>query len=146
MARLVALGDSLTQGFQSGAIFHTEWSYPAMIARSLGLNLPLEFRFPRFPGSGLPLNIEAMLRRMAASLGPDIGAGEWFLHFPQLLNQFVDEVEDLYERGAGASPAAIVAGGGEGFGKRAAGPRHYQSQSSLPAERPEVERHWDSRG
>ncbi|NTU79159.1 MAG: lipase [Chloroflexales bacterium] len=106
MARLVALGDSLTQGFQSGAIFRTEWSYPAMIARALGLNIPLEFRVPRFPGSGLPLNIEAMLRRMAASLGPDVSLGEWLLQFPMLLNQFVDEVEDLYERGAGAGPAA----------------------------------------
>jgi hypothetical protein len=31
--RLVALGDSLTQGFQSGAIYNTQLSYPMLIAR-----------------------------------------------------------------------------------------------------------------
>ncbi len=55
--KLVALGDSLTQGFHSGAIFQTDWSYPAMIARSMNLAIPTQFRIPRFAGSGLPLNI-----------------------------------------------------------------------------------------
>jgi hypothetical protein len=105
MAKLVALGDSLTQGFQSGAIFNTEWSFPALIARAMLLPLPDGFRFPRFPGSGLPLNIEAMLRSMATELGPDISGEEWLVRFPLLLNRFVDEVEDLYERGSGAAPA-----------------------------------------
>lgn len=107
MAKLVAMGDSLTQGFQSGAIFNTHWSYPAMIARTLNLQVPTEFRIPWFPGSGLPLNIEAMLRWMGQSLGPDINGAEWILHFPLLLNRFVDEVEDLYERGSGSVPAAF---------------------------------------
>lgn len=105
MARLVALGDSLTQGFQSGAILQTAWSYPALIARSLGLHIPDDFRVPHFPGSGLPLNIEELLRSMARTLGPDISRLEWFTSFPVLLNRFIDEVEDLYERGAGARPA-----------------------------------------
>jgi len=34
--RLVSVGDSLVQGFQSGAIFNTHLSYPALIARELG--------------------------------------------------------------------------------------------------------------
>jgi hypothetical protein len=34
--RLVLIGDSLTHGFQSGAIFHTELSYGAIVARELG--------------------------------------------------------------------------------------------------------------
>ena len=34
--RLVTIGDSLTQGFQSGAIFNTKLSYPMMIAREMG--------------------------------------------------------------------------------------------------------------
>jgi hypothetical protein len=29
MAKLVAIGDSLTQGFQSGAILRTDLAYPA---------------------------------------------------------------------------------------------------------------------
>jgi len=107
VAKLVALGDSLTQGFQSGAIFRTDLSYPALIARSFGLRVPYEFRVPSFPGSGLPLNLELMLRSMALTLGPDISMGEWFFRFPGLLSRFIDEVEDLYERGAGARPAAF---------------------------------------
>lgn len=105
MARLVAIGDSLTQGFQSGAIFHTAWSYPALIARSFGLRIPEDFRVPHFPGSGLPLNIEELLRWMARELGPDISGIEWFVNFPTLLSRYIDAVEDLYERGAGARPA-----------------------------------------
>jgi hypothetical protein len=31
MTKLVAIGDSLTQGFQSGAILKTTWSFPTMI-------------------------------------------------------------------------------------------------------------------
>jgi len=34
--RLVAIGDSLTHGFRSGATFNTDLSYPALIARELG--------------------------------------------------------------------------------------------------------------
>ena len=34
--RLVVIGDSLSHGFQSGAIFNTELSYPAIIAHELG--------------------------------------------------------------------------------------------------------------
>jgi hypothetical protein len=34
--RLVTIGDSLTHGFQSGAIFNTDISWPAIVARELG--------------------------------------------------------------------------------------------------------------
>jgi len=33
MHRLVCLGDSVTQGFKSGAIFQPKLSFPAIIAR-----------------------------------------------------------------------------------------------------------------
>ena len=39
--RLVAIGDSLTHGFQSGAIFNTDLSYPAIIAAELGWLRPV---------------------------------------------------------------------------------------------------------
>src|SRR5689334_3341715 len=52
--RLVAIGDSLTHGFQSDAIFNSDWSYPAMIARELGWYD--QFRHPEYRGfGGLPL-------------------------------------------------------------------------------------------
>jgi hypothetical protein len=55
----VAIGDSLTHGFQSAAIFNTDLSHPAIIAYEMGM---LDrFRFPRYDGhGGLPLNIELL--------------------------------------------------------------------------------------
>jgi hypothetical protein len=108
MAKLVAIGDSLTQGFQSGAILKTEWSYPSMIARSFGLSVPTDFRIPSFFGSGLPINIEELLRFMETKLGNEISTDEWILRFPFLLEQFIDGVEDLYERGRGSKPSVFT--------------------------------------
>jgi GDSL-like Lipase/Acylhydrolase len=107
MAKLVAIGDSLTQGFQSGAILKTEWSYPSMVARALGLSVPTDFRIPSFFGSGLPINIEELLRFMETQLGNEISIDEWILRFPFLVEQFIDEVEDLYERGRGSKPSTF---------------------------------------
>ena len=66
--RLVALGDSLTHGFQSFAIYNTDRSYPKLIAECLGLSDD-EFRVPSYrPASGQPdymgpaLNLEYMAR------------------------------------------------------------------------------------
>ena len=55
--RFVAIGDSLTHGFQSGAVFNTDLSYPAIVAHELGW---LEsFNYPKYEGlGGMPLNIE----------------------------------------------------------------------------------------
>src|SRR5262245_29546172 len=66
--RLVAIGDSLAQGFQSGAIFRTDLSFPNLIARELGLGD--KFRYPRYGGpGGLPLNIEHVVHRLEHKLG-----------------------------------------------------------------------------
>lgn len=106
MPKLVAIGDSLTQGVQSGAIFKTELSYPALIAEAMGLNVPNDFRVPRFPGSGLPVNIEWLLRSMHRELGDEINSREWISELPFLLADRLDYIEDLYERGAGSRPAS----------------------------------------
>ncbi|MEM8779880.1 MAG: SGNH/GDSL hydrolase family protein [Cyanobacteria bacterium P01_G01_bin.49] len=104
MVKLVAIGDSLTQGFQSGAIFHTDRSFPVMIARSIGLNIEQDFLVPKFPGSGLPLNIEAALRYMEQELGQDINLFEWITKFPSLFGKFTDQTETIYETGVGSQP------------------------------------------
>ena len=68
--RLVVIGDSLTHGFQSGAIFNTDLSYAAIIARELGWD---GFRFPRYGGpGGIPLNIEYILRDLEQRFGAEI--------------------------------------------------------------------------
>jgi lysophospholipase L1-like esterase len=106
MAKLVAIGDSLAQGFQSGAIYRTDLSFPAMIARSMSLSIPSNFPIPPlFPGSGLPFNIEQFLRWLRTPLGSEIDLFEWSFRFPLLLEQFMDGVENLYEREDGSRPA-----------------------------------------
>ncbi|HXW34319.1 MAG TPA: hypothetical protein VEJ87_07045, partial [Acidimicrobiales bacterium] len=71
--RLVTLGDSLTQGFQSLAILKTHLSWPALVADALGLS-GSDFRVPTYDGfGGLPLNLEVCARgiqRQVRRFGP----------------------------------------------------------------------------
>lgn len=98
--RLVALGDSLTQGVMSAAIFATDLSYPALIAREMGLR-PDQFRIPAFHGfGGLPLNLEYILRRLEEHYGPDLGTLD-LLGAPFRIRAWMDEIEDYWERGDG---------------------------------------------
>jgi len=101
---LVAIGDSLTQGFQHGAIHKTGWAFPAIVARALGLDVPLEFRVPRISGPGLPLNLEDLLRVVRDKLGSNLSRAEWILKFPRVARDYIDCIEDYYERGGGTLP------------------------------------------
>lgn len=107
-ARLVSIGNSLTQGFGSLAITNTHQSYPALIATALGLDLDQQFRQPDFRGSGgLPCSIEWLARRLQQRFGADFSlfeAGPVVLALGDLL----DEVEDYWERGPGSRPGADV--------------------------------------
>ena len=102
MPKLVAIGDSLTQGVQSGAAFETLLSYPALIAEAMGLDVPNDFRVPTFAGEGLPLNIEWLLHSMGRKLGKSINWFEWRFEVPLLLADRFDRTEDMYERGPGS--------------------------------------------
>ena len=103
MAKLVAIGDSLTQGFQSLAIQKTNLSYPAMIAECLGIPIP-DFRVPDFMGKGgLPFNIEWLSRELEIKYGKDIGIFEWPFATDHIID-LLDDVEDYWERGKGAQP------------------------------------------
>lgn len=99
--RLVAIGDSLAHGFQSGAIFNTDISFPAIVAYELGWID--RFRYPRYggPGGGLPFNIEYLLRDFESRFGAETS----LLELPFALfrgRQFLDGVEDYWERGPGS--------------------------------------------
>ncbi|WP_007513275.1 hypothetical protein [Pseudofrankia saprophytica] len=98
--RIVAIGDSLTHGFQSGAVFNTALSYSAVIAHELGWSG--HFRYPTYDGyGGIPFNIELFARKAAEKFGRQV---DWF-EAPLAAfwaRQFADEVEDYWERGAGA--------------------------------------------
>jgi lysophospholipase L1-like esterase len=101
-AKLVAIGDSLTQGFQSGSIFKTHISYPAMIAGCLGEN---HFKVPDFTGeNGLPANLEALFRLLADRYGETVDLLEVPGAFLSV-TRFLDRVEDYWERGLGNAPS-----------------------------------------
>ncbi len=105
--RLVTIGDSLTHGFQSGAIFNTDLSYPAVIAHELGWFD--QFRFPRYNGfGGLPLNIELLLRDLEQRFGEQLDWWEVPIA-PFRVRQFLDQVEDHWERGPGSVYPRVTA-------------------------------------
>jgi hypothetical protein len=106
--RLVALGDSLTQGFQSGATINAELAYPALIARAQGWFD--DYRAPRYggPGGGLPLNVEWLLRDLEARFGTALEP--WETPAAALrVRSLMDAVEDYWERGAGSVAPGVTA-------------------------------------
>ncbi|MGF1581208.1 MAG: hypothetical protein ACFCD0_17725 [Gemmataceae bacterium] len=100
--RLVVIGDSLSQGFMSGAIYRTDISYPVMIAEALGvLN---EFIVPDFSGEGgLPLNLELILGELSDRYGERINWWEYATMLTVLQSR-MDRTEDYWERGKGSKP------------------------------------------
>jgi hypothetical protein len=102
--RLVTIGDSITQGFMSGAVFRTDLSWPALVAHELGLRPGVDFRYPVYeppngPG-GLPLDLE----RIANGLGTKVGDKlDWYEAFKaaRWVRSYMDKVEDYWERGPG---------------------------------------------
>jgi hypothetical protein len=100
--RLFTIGDSVSQGFMSAAAARTDLTYSTLIARAMGLTPGQEYRYPEWALDGLPLNLERAFRRLEARYESNIRGLEW-LTVLQTLNNVVDEVEDYYERGAGAA-------------------------------------------
>lgn len=69
--KLAVMGDSISQGFQSSAIYRTELSFPAMLASALDPSF--EFRQARFSvRGGIPLNLEFLLRTLERSGPPSL--------------------------------------------------------------------------
>ena len=102
--RLVTIGDSLTHGFMSAAIFRTDLSWPAVVAYELGLRIGPEYRYPTYeppsgPG-GLPLDLERLVRGLQEVVGERI---DWYEAFRALryVQARMDDVEDYWERGDG---------------------------------------------
>lgn len=103
--RFVTVGDSLTHGFMSAAIYRTDLSWPAITAFELGLSHD-QFTFPTYewptgPG-GLPVDLERLARAFEKRYGARldfwevVGAGLW-------VRSYLDGIEDYWERGAGSA-------------------------------------------
>jgi hypothetical protein len=96
---LVTIGDSLTHGMSSAAVFHTELSWPAQVAGALTLQ---PFDIPSYGGplDGLPVNLEKLARLLEDKFGPDLSIWET-LRAAVELRSVLDKNEDYWERGAG---------------------------------------------
>lgn len=98
--KLVTIGDSITQGFQSGAIFNTRLSWPKIVAAEAGCEA--SFRFPLYDGyGGLPLNIEYLLRSLERKYGAEINWWEMPMAAFEL-RHLMAQIEDYWERGSGS--------------------------------------------
>ncbi|MDR0212056.1 MAG: hypothetical protein LBJ33_23225 [Pseudomonas putida] len=98
--KLVTLGDSVTHGFQSGAIYNTRLSWPKIVAYEAGCDA--SFRFPLYDGfGGLPLNIEYLLRSLELKFGKEIDLLE-MPHAAFELRHQMALIEDYWESGPGA--------------------------------------------
>lgn len=98
MARLVTIGDSISQGFMSAGAAQTQLCYSTLLARMMEL---ADYRHPSWPLGGIPLNAEALLRHLSKYYGDDIrGPFEW-KGAALRVGDFLDRLEDYYERGPG---------------------------------------------
>jgi lysophospholipase L1-like esterase len=99
---LVTVGDSLTHGVSSGAVYYTDLSWPALVAKGIGAS---DFAVPIYGGplDGLPLNLEALLRQLRRKFGDDLSLFEK-LELPVQLHRLLDDNEEYWERGDGHRP------------------------------------------
>ncbi|MGM0506043.1 MAG: hypothetical protein ACQER4_02505 [Bacteroidota bacterium] len=94
--RLVALGDSLAQGFKNGGVFRSDISFPAILARSLSPNHT--FDAPSFtPRGGIPINLEHLVRTIEKEFGNDLRRRDYpriMLHLFRTLRDSKEYWED----------------------------------------------------
>ncbi len=104
--KLFTLGDSISQGFMSGAAARTDLCFSTLLARAMGLSPGPErkqgtnYYYPHWPKNGLPANLEAVFRALHRDFGAEINGLEW-LTVLHAINKVLDDSEDYYEREEG---------------------------------------------
>ena len=96
MLKLFTIGDSISQGFMSGAAARTDLCYSTLLAKAFNLS---DYTYPDWPEHGLPVNIEAIFRLLEENYGSDINTVEWTLALAVSIPRFLNRVETFYERG-----------------------------------------------
>lgn len=101
MHKLVTIGDSLTMGFMSGAIYRTDKSFPVMLAKALGASKK-EFTHPDFNDGddigGLPLNLEVLLHVLSKKFPKGIKGIIKTLYALWKVQIQLDRVEKCWEK------------------------------------------------
>lgn len=104
--KLFTIGDSISQGFMSGAAARTDLCYSTLIAKAMGLNPGssmqenVDYYYPEWKKGGMPANLENILRKLNKAYGADIRGMEWvtLLHH---INRVIDDSEDYYQKEEG---------------------------------------------
>jgi lysophospholipase L1-like esterase len=82
--RLVAMGDSMAQGFKNGGIYRTDLSFPALLAKAFEPSI--EFEKPSFTAhTGIPINMELLIRDLSNEFGDKI---TWDKYLPAAAHLF----------------------------------------------------------
>jgi hypothetical protein len=105
LLRLRTVGDSLTHGMSSGAVFRTDLSWPALVAAGLGIP-QLTVATYGGPLGGLPFNLEGVLRQLQKTFGEDLNILE-DVAVPVAMQRLGDDNEDYWERGDGSKPPRV---------------------------------------
>lgn len=96
--KLFTIGDSISQGFMSGAAAKTNQCYSTLLSKILNAD---KYHFPEWEKDGLPVNLEAVFRRLERRLNTDIsGPFEWTKAII-IIDRYLNDVEEYYERGGG---------------------------------------------
>ncbi len=104
MGRLFTIGDSISQGFRSGATAFSEHAYSTFLAEALGIE---GYRRLQWPETKLKIDLEGIVSSLQKRFGNDISALEW-LPIYGAISDFQDKSEDFYERGDGASDRSMI--------------------------------------
>jgi hypothetical protein len=101
--KLFTIGDSISQGFMSGAAARTDLSYSKLLADVFGIS---DYRYPVWEKGGLPVNLEELFRKLQDSYNAEINGFEWALALARTIPSFLQEVEEYYQRGEGRANKA----------------------------------------
>jgi lysophospholipase L1-like esterase len=102
--KLFTIGDSISQGFMSGAAAKTDQCYSTLLSKLLQCE---NYSYPKWEKGGLPLDLETVFRRLEEKLKTDIsGPLEW-MRAVSIINKYLNEVENYYERGGGSLSRSI---------------------------------------
>jgi hypothetical protein len=96
--KLFTIGDSLSQGFRSLAAAQTDQCFSTILGGVLG---DANYLYPSWEHFGLPINLEAIMRRLQGRYGSDISGFDW-LTVLSTINSVLDDAEGHYERGEGS--------------------------------------------
>lgn len=96
--KLFTIGDSISQGFMSGAAANTHLSYSALLASALGeTNHRYLYWDPRYKTK---VDLERILRKLERQFGSNIRVLEWAGVLPTI-NGVLDQAEEYFELGEG---------------------------------------------